>query len=204
MLSFNERAVKMETENYFAEKLEMFREEINSQADAECSEIKRLAAQRHSGAEKARAEYAEREALSTIQAQKSKLSSRINKELSRCDFETKKAVLAHRNELIEKFFAEIKEQLCALANSAQYESILQKSAERARAELGEDAIISVSPRDMQRAEKLGIAPRADASIRIGGVRAQNVAGTLAGDYTLDKALENEKSAFSDNAQLRLS
>lgn len=194
----------METEKYFAEKLEMFRAEINSQADAQCAEAKQIAAQRQYGAEKARAEYAEREALVAIQTQRNKLSSRINKELSRCDFETKKAVLAHRCELIERLFADIENSLCAFAVSDEYERWLKKAVSEAQEIFGDDAVVSVCPRDEALAKKiLGEAPRVDASIRIGGIRAHNSKGTLAGDYTLDKALEDERLAFSDNAQLRL-
>lgn len=194
----------MQTETNYAEKLEMFRAEIESQAQAQCDELKRLTMQKQFGAQKARAEYAEREALSAISAQKNKLASRINKELSRLSFETKKAVLAHRNELIEQFFAEIEQSLCGFAKSQEYESWLKNAAEKARETFGADAVISVCPRDEKLAEKvLGKAPRIDASVRIGGIRAQNAQGTLAGDFTLDKALEDEKIAFSDNAQLRL-
>ena len=193
----------METETNFAEKLEMFRTEIDAQAKAQADELERLAQQRSSSAEKLRAELAEREALSELAAQKSRLTARISKELSRVDAETKRAVLAHRKELIEQFFEQTRQELCAFAQSAEYGEWLARAVKRAFAELGENAVISAAPRDIERVKALAANVTADGSVMIGGIRAQNAAGTLSGDYTLDSALEEEKRAFSQQSQLRL-
>lgn len=193
----------METETNFAEKLEMFRTEIDAQAKAQTDELEMKAEKKAGAAEKARAELAEREALGEIAAQKSRLSARISKELSRVDSETKRAVLAHRKELIEQFFEQTKQDLCAFARSAEYDAWLARAVKRAFAELGEDAVIYAAPRDIERVKTLAANVLADGGVMIGGIRAQNAAGTLSGDYTLDSALEEEKQAFSQQSQLRL-
>ena len=119
------------------------------------------------------------------------------------DAETKRAVLAHRKELIEQFFEQTRQELCAFAQSAEYGEWLARAVKRAFAELGENAVISAAPRDIERVKALAANVTADGSVMIGGIRAQNAAGTLSGDYTLDSALEEEKRAFSQQSQLRL-
>lgn len=193
----------MDTETNFAEKLEMFRREIDAQAKAQTDELEQQAKMKAGSAEKLRAELSEREALGELAAQKSRLSSRINKELSRVDFETKRAVLAHRKELIEQFFEQTEQELRDFAQSAEYGEWLSRTVKRAFAELGEDAQIFAAPRDVERVKALAGNAAADGSIQIGGIHARSAAGTLSGDYTLDSALEEEKQAFSQQSLLRL-
>lgn len=193
----------METETNFAEKLEMFRTEIDAQAKAQTARLAQQAEKKADAAERIRAELAKREARSELAAQKSRLTARVSKELSRVDAETKRAVLAHRKELIEQFFEQTRQELCAFAQSAEYGEWLARAVKRAFAELGENAVISAAPRDIERVKALAANVIADGSVMIGGIRAQNAAGTLSGDYTLDSALEEEKQAFSQQSQLRL-
>ena len=193
----------MDTETNFAEKLEMFRREIDAQAKAQTDELEQQAKLKAGSAEKLRAEHSEREALSELAAQKSRLSARISKELSRVDYETKRAVLAHRKELIEQFFEQTERELCAFAQSAEYGGWLSRTIKRAFSELGEDALILAAPRDVERVKAIAENAEADSSIQIGGIRARGAAGTLSGDYTLDSALEEEKQAFSQQSLLRL-
>lgn len=193
----------MDTETNFAEKLEMFRREIDAQAKAQTDELEQQAKLKAGSAEKQRAELSEREALGELAAQKSRLSSRISKELSRVDFETKRAVLAHRKELIEQFFEQTEQELRDFAQSAEYGEWLSRTVKRAFAELGEDALIFAAPRDVERVKALAGNAAADGSIQIGGIHARSAAGTLSGDYTLDSALEEEKQAFSQQSLLRL-
>lgn len=194
----------MDTETNFAEKLEMFRAEIDAQAKAQADKLEKQTRKKAGGAEKVRAELAKREALGEIAAQKSRLSSRVNKELSRLDSETKRAVLAHRKELIEQFFAQTEKELCAFAESERYDKWLSDAVSRALSELGDDAQLTACPRDAERIKALtGKTPLTSSAIRIGGILAHNAAGTLSGDYTLDNALEQEKQAFSQQSLLRL-
>ncbi len=185
-------------------KIDMFREAINRQADDEIRELTAKIRERKSAAGKAREELAVREEIAAIRANQSAEEARVKKELSRCDFEIARAVRLRRKELSEEFFEEISEKLREFVKSDRYEEYLRKSIEKARSELGEDCVFLAGANDVELVGKLsGKEPKTDPAVLIGGIRAVNEHEGLFGDYTLDKALEDESDAFPQKSELRL-
>lgn len=185
-------------------KIEMFRANINKSADEEIAELTARIREKNSEASKRQAEFATREALARVHAEQNAVAARFRKEFSRCDFETMKAVRAHRKELIDGFFEELRGDLTEFAASDKYEEYLKRVIAKSRDELGGDCVIFAALRDVERVRGLcKNEVRADKQILIGGVCALDEKRSLFGDFTLDKALEDERSAFTDRAELRL-
>lgn len=194
----------MDLEAMYAEKAEMFRSAIDKQADEEIARSTKEIRAKKDAAGKAKAEHALAEELSKIRAEKSANEMRFKKELSRCEFETTKAVRAHRKQLIDKFFEELRGDLEEFAKSEKYEDFLKRSLAKAERELGESFIVLASANDVERVKKLTKHEvRTELTIMIGGIGALNEEKGLYADYTLDSALESERETFADKSELRL-
>lgn len=187
-----------------AARLELFRQAINTQADAEAAEIVRETDEKCEVLSREKSERSRSAALDEIRAEQAKTSAKYRRELSRCDFEMKKAVLSHRNALIEEFFAAAQERLAEFTRAPEYAEYLKKAAANALETLGSDAVINARPQDAEAVRavtKLDVKP--DDSIIIGGISARNETKGLFADYTLDSRLRAEKAAFADKSELRL-
>jgi len=184
-------------------RLEMWKQAINAQADAEIEELKAHAAEKSAAMGKERSERAAKEALAEINSERSSVEFRFKRDISKCDYDMKKSVLAHRNELIDGFFKEIEREIQSFSKTPEYTVYITRALERARTELGgADIVISARPIDVERVKPLTAYPvEADASIILGGICARR--GILYADFTFDRALENEKAAFSEKSELRL-
>ena len=182
----------------------MFRAAINKQADEEIAEqIEKLRAKK-SAVGKAKAELAVREELAAIHAEQNAVESRVKKEMSRSDFETARAVRVHRKELIDEFFAEIREDLVEFTKSTEYDGYLWKSLKKAEETFGKDCVILAAVKDIPRLEGMTRCEiRAENSILIGGVCAMDEKRGLFVDLSIDKALQDEMEAFSQRQELRL-
>ena len=182
----------------------MFRAAINKQADEEIAEqIAKMRAKK-SAVGKAKAELAVREELAAIHAEQNAVESRIKKEMSRVDFETARAVRVHRKELIDEFFAEIREDLVEFTKSTEYDGYLWKSIKKAEETFGKDCVILAAVKDIPRLEGISrYEIRVENSILIGGICAMDEKRGLFIDLSIDKALEDEMEAFSQRSELRL-
>lgn len=186
------------------DKKEMFRAVINKQADEEIAELTASMRAKKNAAGMAKAELAVREELASIHAERNAAETRFKKEMSRCDFETARAVRVHRKELIDGFFEEIRDDLVEFTKSSKYDGYLWNSLKKAEQYLGKGCVILAAVKDVSRLEGLTQSEvRADNSIRIGGIRAMDEKRGLFVDYSMDKALEDEMEAFSDRTELRL-
>lgn len=184
--------------------LELFRQAINTQADAEAAEIIREADEKCEALSREKSERSRSAALDEIRAEQAKTSAKYRRELSRCDFEMKKAVLSHRNALIEGFFAAAQEKLAEFTSTPAYAEYLKNSAAKAEELLGSGTVINARPQDIGAVKSVtNLAVNPDDSIVIGGISAQNEARGLFTDYTLDSRLRAEKAAFADKSELRL-
>ena len=186
-------------------RLEMFRQAINTQADADAAEITRQAEEKYAALTREKSERSANEALAEIKAERNRAAAYYKKELSRCDFEMKKAVLAHRNQLIEQLFGEIRQKLADFTGSPAYTDYLKKSVEKAASEVGSDgAVIYAKAADVPSVKQLTTLPvEQDSSIELGGICAGNAASGLFADYTLDSRLAQQQEQFSDKSELRL-
>ncbi len=194
----------MDLETIYAEKAEMFRAAIDKQADEEIARSAKEIRAKKNAAGKAKEEHSVAEALSRVRAEKSAHEMRFKKELSRCEFETTKAVRAHRREMIDDFFEEIREELVRFARSDKYDELLKRSLAKAESELGSSFTVLAAAKDVERVKKLTKHEvRAELSIMLGGISAVCEEKGLYTDYTLDSALAEEKEAFTDKQELRL-
>lgn len=187
-----------------ADKKDMFRAAINKQADDEIAELTAKLRAKKDAVGKAKAELAVREELAAIHAEQNAAETRFKKEMSRCDFETARAVRVHRKELIDGFFEEIRGDLVEFTKSAKYDGYLWNSLKKAEEEFGKECVILAAVKDVSRVEgitKLEVRP--DNSIRIGGICAMDEKRGLFVDLSIDKALEDEMEAFSKRSELRL-
>ncbi len=185
-------------------RLEKWKRAINAQADAEIEELKAHTAEKRAAMGKEKSERAAKEAVAEITSERSRVEFRFKRDISKCDYDMKKSVLAHRNELIEGFFGEIAQEIQGFAKTPEYNAYITRALERVHAELGDgaDIVIIASPLDVDRVKPLTEhAVEADASIILGGICARR--GSLYADFTFDRALENEKAAFSEKSELRL-
>ncbi len=194
----------MDLEAMYAEKAEMFRAAIDKQADEEIAKNAKEIREKRSAAGKAKAERALAEELAKVRAERSVHEMKFKKELSRCEFETTKAVRAHRKKLVDEFFEEIRGELAEFAKSAKYEDYLKRSIAKAEKELGGDFIILAAAKDVEKVKALTKHEvRAERTILLGGISALDETKGLYADFTLDSALGNEKDAFTDKEELRL-
>lgn len=194
----------MDFEVEYAEKAEMFRTAIDKQADEEIARNTSEIREKKSAAGKAKAERAAAEALAEVRAERGASEMRFKKELSRCEFETTKAVRAHRKEIIDGLFEEIRRELAKYSESEAYDGYLKRALSKAEGELGGDITILAAPKDVDRVKKLTKHEvRADGNIALGGISALCRDKGLFADYTLDSALADEREAFTDKEELRL-
>lgn len=185
-------------------KMERFRAQIDRQADEEIAELTARIREKKNAAGKAKAEFAAREALAQVRAEQNSAAAKYKKEFSRCDFETAKAVRAHRGKLIESFFEEISEELSEFTRSANYDGYLGKSIGKAEEALGKNCVILAAVKDVDRVKALTKNEvRADNSIILGGICAMDEKRGLFADLSIDAALADEKEKFSDKTELRL-
>lgn len=184
--------------------LELFRQAINTQADAEAEEITRSADEKRAAAEQEHRTRSASSMLDDIKAEQLRISAKYRKELSRCDFEMKKAVLSHRSSLIEEYFNEAEKRLAAFTESPDYAEYLRKAVRQAEELLGEGTQINARPCDAEAVRAAATLPvHEDNSIVLGGISAANESRGLFADFTLDSRLKDEKAAFADKSELRL-
>ena len=194
----------MDLDAMYAEKAEMFRAAIDKQADEEIARGAKEIRARKSAAGKARSEHELAEALAQVRAERGAAEMKFKKEFSRCEFETTKAVRAHRKKIIDDFFEELRGELAEFAKSAKYADYLKRLLKKAESELGEKCVILAAAKDVEAVKKLTAHEvQADGAITLGGICALDKEKGLFADYTLDSALNNERESFTDKPELRL-
>ncbi len=187
-------------------KLEMFRQAIQEQAEAEVKELTAQIKERRSASGRTKDKLATKEALNRIRSELARSEADFRREMSHCDYELKKSVLVHRNELITEFFTETEEKLKQFAASEQYSDYLRRSLEKIRAAIALDSatLIYARPCDVDAVRALtSCEVTTDTTIRLGGLRALCRNKNVLCDVTLDTALEDEKKLFTEKTELRL-
>ncbi len=187
-------------------KLEMFRQAIQEHAEAEAKEIMAEMRARKAASGRVKDKLATKDALNKIRTELAHSEADFKREMSRCDYELKKSVLIHRNELITEFFADTEKKLKDFTLSEEYSEYLKRSLERIRAAIALDSatLIYARPCDVDAVRALtSCEVTTDSSIRLGGLRAMCRNKNVLCDVTLDTALEDEKKRFNEKTELRL-
>lgn len=187
-------------------KLELFRQEISRQAEEDAAAKTAEMRRRRKEAGKTKNELDAKAELDSIRTEMNRADSTFRREMSRCDYELKKSVLTHRNNLITDFFGETEERLKQFAASEEYPAYLKRSLERIRASIALDSATLVYARacDVDIVRTLtSCEVTADNSIKLGGLRALCRTKNVLCDVTLDMALSDEKRLFTEKTELHL-
>ena len=122
--------------------------------------------------------------------------------------DTRRDLLRHRTQLVDRLFAQVEEKLAAFANGKDYAAWLEKKVRQRTEGAADGAGLTVwlRPADMKLEKAVrkvlpGAQVQADADIRIGGVRVSD--GYILYDDTLDDALQTEREAFTKSGYLKL-
>lgn len=187
-------------------KTELFRKAIREQADEEIKAVTTELRERRAAAGKTRAELEAKDALEAIRNDTNRITAQFRREISKCDYEMKKSILNHRNDLINEFFAETETRLKKFVESEEYPAYLKRSLEKIRTSIALDSatLIYARPQDIDAVRNLTSCEVAvDNTIRLGGLRAICRAKNVLCDVTLDVALNDEKRLFTEKTELRL-
>jgi len=186
--------------------LDAIAKEAQAEREAIASEIERLSREEM---EKAEAEAEARaEAVRSDTLRRNRL--RCNRKIAG-ERDCLRRVLTEKREQLEKaLFHHAREQLQAFAQSAEYETFLLKSLAACGAlPAAADAVFYIREADMRYREAiqktLGFAcdVRADASIQIGGWKAEVPSRKLALDDSLDARLAQQREQFRQSAKLNI-
>ena len=131
--------------------------------------------------------------------------ARAVREISSKQLEAKRGVLCHREKLIDSVFDSVKNRLAAFKASGEYKLWLKEKAEKCKQTYPEHkGVLYLSPEDMTFAPELsGFEVKSRDSIELGGVLAVYDDMGIALDYTFDSAFEQQRSAFTEKAELVL-
>lgn len=187
-------------------KLELFRQAISRQSEEDAAAITAEIRQRRKAAHKVKSELAAKDELDGIKQEISRSDAEFRREMSRCDYELKKAVLSYRNERITEFFLETEKRLRDFVGSEQYPEYLKRSLEKIRASIALDSATLIYARacDVDIVRSLtSCEVTADNGIKLGGLRAVCRTKNVLCDVTLDMALGDEKRLFTEKTELRL-
>ena len=135
----------------------------------------------------------------------------VNQKFAKEAASLRTALAGRRTEIADQVFLEAEQSLRAFTEKPEYQACLSGSAARCAALLpqGESAVLLVREADIPLADALRAAfgrpceVRADASIRIGGLKASCEAKGLVADDTLDNRLQNQHGWFLEHAGLTL-
>lgn len=187
-------------------KLELFRQAIQVQADAEAKALIADMRSKKAAAGRTQEEIDAKITLNGIKTEMTRSETTFRKEMSRCDYDMKKSVLMYRNKLITEFFDDIEAKLRAFVSSEEYEDYLRRSLEKIRASIAIDraTVIYARPCDVDKVRAMtSCEVTSDNTIQLGGLRAMCRVKNVLCDVTLDAALYNEKRIFADKTELSL-
>ena len=191
----------MNTEN---EKISVFLDNINSDADARCKTI-RQEADRYVMQELSKARQRAHEDVKAFRKTEiDRLNEETNAGFSELEAQEKKKLIDRRSEITNEVFSKAKVKLIDFTKSDKYLDFLVKSINSIKTAIGEDTVIIVKPDDKKyeaELSKLCKEIKYDPSIKIGGCKAENFANKLIADDTLDARLEAEKANFYKNSGL---
>ena len=151
-----------------------------------------------------------REAYALIQRRVAAIRSDIGRELSRAQLACRRELFQRRDEIADEVFRKAAQRIEAFVSSGDYEAFLTGSAKKAAQRLPDAAgcTVFVRPDDLKYAQALHTAlgectVEADDTIRLGGVKVENRAGTMRADDTLDMRLRAQRAWFQENCGLTI-
>jgi vacuolar-type H+-ATPase subunit E/Vma4 len=171
---------------------------LEEQADAECTEILRVAeAQASSVRDEARRE-ADRTKAQKLAAVEEVVVSRVGKTINAARLENRKALAAVRDSAVENAFSGALEKLGAMRGKADYESVFRALAEETLTGVTGECDVLVDPADVALAEKVVKAINSSCVVKpeistTGGLIAVTVGGRVTRRNTFESRLEKAHS-----------
>lgn len=187
-------------------KLECFIRVINRDIDEQIRETRSAAADEGERLIREAEETAQTESLRRIQAETARINADCRRQLAQAEQDSRRALLAHREGLVEELFSSVRARLSAYTESEEYPAYLGTLLKDEP--LGTGAVVLLSQKDMAHRASLlplvgGCDIRADETISLGGLSVFYPAQQKIIDKTLDTAFDEQRRAFCNTAALRL-
>ena len=188
------------------EKISVFLDSINSDAETRCKHIKQEA-DRYVMQELGKArQRAHEDVKSFKKTETDRLNEETNAGFSELEAQEKKKLIDRRSEITNEVFGKAKAKLSDFAKSEKYIDFLKKSISEIKTAIGEECVIILKPDDKKyeaELSKLCKEIKYDPTIGFGGCKAENIAEKMTADDTLDARLEAEKANFYKNSGLSI-
>jgi vacuolar-type H+-ATPase subunit E/Vma4 len=191
------------------QKIDVFRDVVFNDASSTAENI-RIKAEQESVriVEQAEDEFL-RDAYYKVSENTRKIKNECKRKVSKSSYEAHKAVLAKRNEIVNRFFDDVKNELSDFADSGRYSAYLVNKLLEVNSALPfyPGVVIHVAPKDRDLdlfAKSYSFLKTAvNNNIKIGGFKAFYPKEKIFADVTLDRALADARAGFSGKAELRL-
>lgn len=189
------------------DKSTLFLDEINTEAQKRCENIKKdIDCYVASELKKAR-ELAQANVGAVKKDETDRLTERNNASLSELEAEETHRLFERRNEIANDVFNKASDKIKAFVSGNDYLTFLKKSITSLKSAIGDDAVIFLRPDDKKfenELKELCSEIGYDASIILGGCKAENLSASLVADDTLDSRFEEAKNNFYSTSGLTIS
>lgn len=190
-----------------ANKTERFKNAINSDAEARCDKIKKDVDEYIENELKKTRRLARLNVRPVRSSEFDRLNEEINAELSETETKQTEKLVARRNEITEKVFADAEKKIVEFTASDKYHDFIMTSVKNIKSAIGDASVIYLRPADKRfeaEIKALGNEVEYDGLIKLGGCKGMNSQTAMAADDTLDSRLEEEKQSFYGYSGLSLS
>lgn len=188
------------------EKLSKFNSAINHYAESQREKILKDIADFQERELKETAEHAKIESDRLLVKELAEMRDRIIREMSHREMDSRRELLAKRQEISKKVFERAEKALVEYTKKPEYASLMERYAANIAKVLTEPGtVVYVKAGDekfKQQIEKAfgsAVTITTDKNIKIGGLRAENAAMRLVADETLDSILASKRGWFEENS-----
>ena len=188
------------------DKLSKFNSAINHYAESQREKILKDIADYQARELEETANNAKIEADRLLVKELAEMRDRIMREMSHREMDSRRELLTKRQEIAEKVFERAEKALIEYTQKAEYASLMERYAANISKVLTEPGtVVYVKSGDekykaqIEKAFGDTVTIAVDDKIKIGGLRAENVAMRLAADETLDSILASKRGWFEENS-----
>lgn len=191
------------------DKLERFAEIINKNALAQCKKIEKQTEKFRKEQLKELEGKAKAELESRLEYEAQRIRTQTGSKISSLVSESKKSLAQKREEITERVFEQVREQLVAFSKTEEYKAFLKRVVEALLLEIGENAVVYVREEDLAFCEselsKAGSSVRFEKSgeIKLGGASASNPERTVFAVDTLESRLASQREVFMAQSALSI-
>lgn len=192
------------------EKLSKFNLAINHYAEEQREKIqKEVEEYKRRELEKAEAEVLA-DAYQLIQKEMAEMRAGIARELSRREMDSRKELLAKRQQITDEVFEKVADKLLAFTKSGEYAAFLERTARKLADSFRiPGTVLCIKAEDAVYEKNIADAFHYDCTcktvddIAIGGIRVYNHDAGIMADETLDTMLESQHEWFEQHSGMRV-